>query len=75
MSDDAFDVEDYDDPFERMLEARAEEGRRRASLRSLPECEECEAEIPVARREAVPGVRLCVECSSAADRMSMLRAS
>ena len=29
---------------------------------SLAYCEECEQEIPLARREAVPGVRLCVRC-------------
>lgn len=28
----------------------------------LSHCEECEAIIPKARREAVPGVRLCVTC-------------
>ena len=33
----------------------------------LVNCEECDAEIPVARREAVPGVRLCVTCQSALD--------
>lgn len=35
-------------------------GRRR--------CEECDAEIPQARREAVPGVRLCIACQEAQDR-------
>ncbi len=34
---------------------------------SLTHCEECEAEIPQARREAVPGVRLCVDCQSQHD--------
>jgi len=34
----------------------------------LTHCEECDAEIPQARREAVPGVRLCVSCQEAADR-------
>ncbi|KPV40710.1 hypothetical protein AN478_06015 [Thiohalorhabdus denitrificans] len=34
---------------------------------SLRHCEECEAEIPQARREAVPGVRLCVPCQSERD--------
>ena len=29
---------------------------------SLAYCEECKKEIPSARREAVPGVRLCVRC-------------
>jgi phage/conjugal plasmid C-4 type zinc finger TraR family protein len=31
-------------------------------------CEECGAEIPQARREALPGVRLCVGCQSELDR-------
>jgi phage/conjugal plasmid C-4 type zinc finger TraR family protein len=31
-------------------------------------CEACEAEIPLARRLALPGVRLCVSCQEAADR-------
>lgn len=35
--------------------------------RSLSECEECGVSIPEARREAVPGVRLCVSCQEAED--------
>ena len=35
---------------------------------SLRNCAECDAEIPQARREAIPGVRLCVECQSEVDR-------
>jgi phage/conjugal plasmid C-4 type zinc finger TraR family protein len=31
-------------------------------------CEDCEAPIPEARRQAVPGVRLCVRCQDAHDR-------
>ena len=34
---------------------------------SLTHCEACDGEIPAARREAVPGVRLCVSCQSARD--------
>ena len=34
---------------------------------SLLRCEECGAEIPQGRREALPGVRLCVECQSERD--------
>ncbi|GAB3504820.1 DksA/TraR family C4-type zinc finger protein [Pseudoxanthomonas daejeonensis] len=33
----------------------------------LERCEECDAPIPVARRRAVPGVRLCVACQEAHD--------
>ena len=34
---------------------------------SLNNCEECNKAIPPARREAVPGVRLCVECQAQSD--------
>ena len=35
---------------------------------SLTHCAECGAEIPQARRDAVPGVRLCLTCQDARDR-------
>ena len=35
---------------------------------SLQRCEECDAPIPEARRQAVPGVRLCVTCQAEHDR-------
>ena len=35
---------------------------------SLTHCEECDREIPTARREAVPGVRLCVACQAERDK-------
>ncbi|MEK1905992.1 MAG: DksA/TraR family C4-type zinc finger protein [Pseudomonas sp.] len=35
---------------------------------SLQHCEECDAAIPEARRQAVPGVRLCVACQSEHDK-------
>lgn len=35
---------------------------------SLTHCEECDAEIPQARRDAVPGVRYCVNCQSELDK-------
>jgi phage/conjugal plasmid C-4 type zinc finger TraR family protein len=44
--------------------------RARQQLRQGPglsQCEECEAPIPAARRQAVPGVRLCVACQQAHD--------
>lgn len=31
-------------------------------------CEDCDAEIPEARRKALPGVRLCVACQELHDR-------
>ena len=45
--------------------------RARSQLPSGPglmRCEECDAEIPEARRKAVPGVRLCITCQEAHDR-------
>lgn len=35
---------------------------------SEPFCAECGEPIPEARRRAVPGVRLCVECQQELDR-------
>lgn len=55
------------------IDATVEDGIRRAKNRlpqgpSLTHCAECAAEIPEARRNAIPGVRLCVSCQEAADR-------
>ena len=44
--------------------------RARSQLPTGPgreRCEECDAVIPPARRRALPGVRLCVDCQSAHD--------
>ena len=35
--------------------------------KSLTHCEECGEAIPAARRKAVPGVRLCIDCQSELD--------
>ena len=34
----------------------------------LVRCEECDVRIPQARRNAVPGVRLCVTCQTERDK-------
>ena len=34
----------------------------------LKTCEECDSGIPEARREAIPGVRLCVKCQEEHDK-------
>ncbi|OED41167.1 hypothetical protein AB833_10450 [Chromatiales bacterium (ex Bugula neritina AB1)] len=39
---------------------------------SLLNCEECDKEIPQGRREAVRGVRLCVNCQTAHDESASL---
>ncbi len=44
---------------------RAHEQRLRGA--SLKNCEECNSDIPAARRDAVPGVRLCVACRGQHD--------
>ncbi len=46
--------------------ARARSRIPRGESRS--HCEECGAEIPLARREAVPGVTHCVACQETLDR-------
>jgi len=35
---------------------------------SLVHCEECDTEIPEARRKAILGVRLCVQCQTELDK-------
>lgn len=35
---------------------------------SLTHCERCQAPIPEERRQAIPGVHLCVPCQSVTER-------
>ena len=54
------------------IDATVKDGilRARSKLPSGPgrkRCEECDALIPLARRKAMPGVRLCVPCQEAHD--------
>jgi phage/conjugal plasmid C-4 type zinc finger TraR family protein len=37
---------------------------------SATECEECSEEIPEGRRQAIPGVKLCVGC---AERVALVK--
>ncbi len=58
------------------IDATVESAVKRARSRlaqgeSLLVCEECDAPIPEARRQAVPGVRRCVPCQSEADRLDV----
>ncbi|MDT8321764.1 MAG: DksA/TraR family C4-type zinc finger protein [Xanthomonadales bacterium] len=51
------------------IEEAIERARRRLpSGASRRRCEDCAAAIPEARRQAVPGVRLCVQCQQQQDR-------
>ena len=61
-----------DDAVQQQIDATVEDAVQRARRRlaagpGRTHCEECEAPIPEARRQAVPGVRLCVTCQSQAD--------
>ncbi len=49
-------------------DAVARARRQLPSGEGLSHCEECDLEIPQARREAVPGVRLCVNCQQSVDQ-------
>jgi phage/conjugal plasmid C-4 type zinc finger TraR family protein len=42
--------------------------QRRPVGESLTHCAECEEPIPQARREALPGVKLCIECVQERDK-------
>lgn len=41
---------------------------RAAAVESAEFCAECDEPIPQARRDAIPGVQLCVACQSGRDR-------
>jgi len=54
------------------IDATVKDGIQRARSKlpqgpGLTHCEECGVEIPQARRDAVPGVRLCIVCQEARD--------
>jgi phage/conjugal plasmid C-4 type zinc finger TraR family protein len=54
------------------IDASVEDAVKRArskmpSGESRRHCAECDASIPEARREAIPGVKLCVNCQSKLD--------
>ena len=55
---------------ERMLAAQLDSqlGRSRPQGMSLSRCEECDDVIPEARRQQVPGVRLCIDCQEVEER-------
>ena len=41
----------------------------------LTHCQECRAAIPEARRRAIPGVRLCVDCQSEIEKHQTMPAA
>jgi phage/conjugal plasmid C-4 type zinc finger TraR family protein len=55
------------------IDATVQDGIARAQSRlpqgpSLTHCADCGNEIPEARRQVIPGVRLCLPCQEAEDR-------
>ena len=56
------------DQIDASVEDAVKEARARLSRgESLKYCEDCGEEIPKARREALPGIRRCVQCQEIAD--------
>lgn len=47
--------------------------RRSPVGESLTHCAECEEPIPEARRAAIPGVKLCIECMQERDAAQRVR--
>jgi len=57
------------DQIDATIEDAVQRARQRLPRGESPEhCEECGETIPLARREAIPGVRLCLDCQEADDR-------
>ena len=48
-------------------ELKRMKSRRRPKGESLAHCAECDEPIPEARREAIPGVKLCIDCQQERD--------
>ena len=55
------------DELERLKARRAPVGE------SLTHCAECDEEIPEARRAALPGVKLCIDCQAERDGQFKVR--
>lgn len=58
------------------IDASVEDGVQRARSRltvgaSAINCDECDRTIPEARRKAIPGVRLCVDCQSVLEKQEV----
>ena len=35
---------------------------------SISKCEECDTQIPISRKKAIPGVRFCIECQESIEK-------
>lgn len=56
-----------DDELARLRQRRAPVGDSRV------DCAECEEPIPEARRRAIPGVKLCIDCQQDRDARPVMR--
>ena len=62
------------------IEASIEDELKRLKARPFPQgqslthCAECEEKIPQARRAAIPGVKLCIDCQQERDGQHQPRA-
>ena len=56
-----------EDELKRMQSRRSPEGESRT------QCAECEETIPEARRIAIPGVKLCIDCQAERDSRPVSR--
>ncbi|HSD68316.1 MAG TPA: DksA/TraR family C4-type zinc finger protein [Woeseiaceae bacterium] len=61
-----------DGAVQEQIDASVDDAVKRARSRlptgkSLGHCENCGAELPLARRKAIPGVRRCVTCQALLD--------
>lgn len=68
-----------DGAVQEQIDATVEDGIKHARGQlpkgeSLSHCEECDKSIPEARRKAVPGVRLCINCQSEQDKEAKVKA-
>ncbi|MFC3568611.1 DksA/TraR family C4-type zinc finger protein [Paracoccus sp. TOH] len=50
------------------IERMRQRNAQRVTRESAAFCDECDEPIPEARRQAIPGVRLCVDCQSGRDK-------
>ncbi|MCL4144216.1 UNVERIFIED_CONTAM: hypothetical protein GTU68_064565 [Idotea baltica] len=56
------------DQIDASVEDAVELARSRLNVgESLTQCEECDGDIPEARRKAIAGVHLCIDCQSALE--------
>lgn len=54
-------------------ELKRMQARRRPESAGRTHCGECAEPIPPARREAIPGVKLCIDCQSERDARPAIR--